>query len=60
MVLASGIGFAACVVGLLASYHANLPSGPTIVLAAGALYAVSLALSDAWGRLAPIRGRGEA
>ena len=28
--------------GLLVSYHANLPSGPAIVLVAGALYAVSV------------------
>jgi zinc/manganese transport system permease protein len=28
--------------GLLLSFHANLPSGPAIVLAAGALYAVSV------------------
>jgi zinc/manganese transport system permease protein len=28
--------------GLLISYHANLPSGPTIILVAGALYVVSL------------------
>lgn len=59
MVLATGIGFAASLVGLLTSYHANLPSGPAIVLAAGALYAVSLALSGSWARLAPMLGRGE-
>ena len=29
-------------VGLLVSYHANLPSGPAIVLAAGAVYVLSL------------------
>ena len=29
--------------GLLLSYHANLPSGPAIVLLAGAVYLVSLA-----------------
>ncbi len=28
--------------GLLVSYHANLPSGPTIILVAGALYALSV------------------
>lgn len=59
MVLATGIGFAASLVGLLTSYHANLPSGPAIVLAAGALYAVSLALSGSWARLAPMLGREE-
>ena len=30
--------------GLLVSYHANLPSGPAIILVAGALYAVSVAV----------------
>ena len=30
-------------VGLLVSYHADLPSGPAIILVAGALYALSLA-----------------
>ena len=29
-------------VGLVVSYHANLPSGPTIILTAGALYALSV------------------
>jgi len=28
--------------GLLVSYHANLPSGPAIILVAGALYAFSV------------------
>jgi zinc/manganese transport system permease protein len=28
--------------GLLLSYHRNLPSGPAIVMAAGALYGVSV------------------
>ena len=43
-VAAVGIGFAAGAVGLLMSYHLDLPSGPAIVLTAGALYAVSLAV----------------
>jgi zinc/manganese transport system permease protein len=29
-------------VGLLVSYHADLPSGPAIILVAGALYALSV------------------
>jgi zinc/manganese transport system permease protein len=60
MALASGIGLAASVAGLLASYHANLPSGPAIILAAGALFAASLAASSAWARLAPLFAREEA
>jgi zinc/manganese transport system permease protein len=40
--LAIAIGFASCVAGLLLSYHASLPSGPSIILSAGAVYAVSI------------------
>jgi zinc/manganese transport system permease protein len=35
--------------GLLVSYHANLPSGPTIILVAGALYALSVLLGPVGG-----------
>jgi zinc/manganese transport system permease protein len=35
--------------GLLVSYHANLPSGPAIILTAGALYAVSVAVGPVGG-----------
>jgi zinc/manganese transport system permease protein len=59
MALSSGIGLAASLAGLLASYHANLPSGPAIILAAGTLFAASLAASGAWARLAPLFARGE-
>jgi len=38
------IAFAASVSGLLLSYHANLPTGPAIVLLCGVLYLVSIAL----------------
>jgi zinc/manganese transport system permease protein len=41
-VLAVVIGFASCVAGLLLSYHASLPSGPAIILAAGVVYFVSV------------------
>ncbi len=37
--LASGIG------GLLASFHADVPAGPAIILAAGTVYLLSLALA---------------
>lgn len=40
--VAAGIGAVSAVAGLLISYHANFPSGPSIVLAAGVLYLVSL------------------
>ena len=39
---AVAIGFASCVAGLLLSYHAALPSGPAIILSAGAVYLVSV------------------
>jgi zinc/manganese transport system permease protein len=43
--MAFGSGF----VGLLLSYHLNAPSGPAIVLTAGAVYLVSIALGPRGG-----------
>jgi zinc/manganese transport system permease protein len=43
--LAIAIGFASSIVGLLLSYHASLPSGPAIILSAGAIYIVSVVAS---------------
>jgi zinc/manganese transport system permease protein len=40
--LAIVFGFVSCVSGLLMSYHASLPSGPSIILSAGAIYVVSM------------------
>jgi zinc/manganese transport system permease protein len=42
MALASAMGMLASYAGLVLSYHRNLPSGPAIVMAGGAIYAVSL------------------
>ena len=42
-VTSSAIALAAGYTGLLLSYHADLPSGPAIVLVAGGVYAVSVA-----------------
>ena len=42
--LASIMGAISGAVGLLLSYHANLPSGPAIVLVAGGIYLASLLL----------------
>ncbi|MBS3649537.1 metal ABC transporter permease [Pseudaminobacter sp. 19-2017] len=39
--LAVVIGIVSCLAGLLVSYHAALPSGPAVVLIAGAIYLVS-------------------
>jgi zinc/manganese transport system permease protein len=41
-VLAVCVGLGANAVGLLASYHFSIPSGPAIILAAGLSYAISL------------------
>jgi len=46
MVLASGFGMLSSYAGLLLSYHRNLPSGPAIVIVAGAIYGVSLLISN--------------
>ena len=43
--LAIAIGVASSIVGLLLSYHASLPSGPAIILSAGAIYFVSVVAS---------------
>ncbi|MCC6470122.1 MAG: metal ABC transporter permease [Alphaproteobacteria bacterium] len=40
--IAVGIAFGSGAVGLLVSYHANLPSGPAIVLTAGVAYVASV------------------
>jgi len=40
--LAVAIGAVSCVSGLLLSYHASLPSGPAIILSAGAIYIASI------------------
>lgn len=42
--LAAGIAAFSAWAGLLLSYHASLPSGPAIVLVAGGVYVLSLAL----------------
>lgn len=41
-VTATAIGFASGLTGLLISYHANVPSGPSIVLTVGAIYLASV------------------
>ena len=54
LALSAAFAFAASYVGLIVSFHAGLPSGPLIVLAAGGLYVVSLVFGRAGGAL---RGR---
>jgi zinc/manganese transport system permease protein len=38
------VAIAASIIGLLLSYHVSLPSGPAIILVAGAIYATSVVL----------------
>ena len=49
MLIATGIGMASGLCGLLLSFHAELPAGPAIILVAGAVYLVSLALGREGG-----------
>ena len=56
--VATAFGMAAALAGLLISYYANLPSGPAIVIAAGAIYGVSL-LTAGRIRLKPRSLRGQ-
>lgn len=42
LIVAFGVALCASVAGLLSSYHLGLPSGPAIILAAGAVYVVSM------------------
>jgi zinc/manganese transport system permease protein len=44
MVVATVFGFVACLTGLLVSYHESLPASPSIILAAGVLYGLSVLL----------------
>jgi zinc/manganese transport system permease protein len=59
-VVAVAIGMTSCVSGLLLSYHASLPSGPAIVLSAGAVYLTSIVAGSRGGlvmRLRPVAHR---
>jgi zinc/manganese transport system permease protein len=49
--VASAAALIASAVGLLLSYHASLPSGPAVILVAGALYAVSVIAGPVGGLL---------
>ena len=54
----STIAFGAGYAGLLLSYHANLPSGPAIILVAGGFYIVSVVAGprgSLWARFLPRR-----
>ncbi len=58
LVIAVAAGMASGYAGLIASYHAGVPAGPAIILAAGGFYLVSLAFGAEGGflrRLMPAR-----
>jgi zinc/manganese transport system permease protein len=49
--LSAAIGIVSGVTGLLLSFHAELPAGPAVILAAGCIYLLSLALGREGGLL---------
>jgi zinc/manganese transport system permease protein len=49
--IATLIGIASAFCGLLLSYHAELPSGPAIILTAGGAYFISMAIGREGGLL---------
>ena len=55
MILAAAMGAVSSYAGLLLSYHLNLPASPAIILAAGCLYVVSVAVGPLGGLLQAIR-----
>ncbi len=57
LLLATGIGIATSVVGLFASFHVNVPSGPTIVLSGAVTFAVVFGLTAATARRSLVRAR---
>ncbi|MBO9352988.1 metal ABC transporter permease [Bordetella petrii] len=60
IVLAGAFGVAAGIAGLLVSYHYNLPASPAIILAAGAIYLVSIACGPRGGLLHGLAAHGRA
>jgi zinc/manganese transport system permease protein len=54
-VLATTIGIVSGAVGLLLSFHLELPAGPAIILVAGAAYLTSLALGQEGGLIRLLR-----
>jgi zinc/manganese transport system permease protein len=51
IVIATVIGIASALCGLLLSYHAELPSGPAIILTAGGAYLISMVIGSEGGLL---------
>ncbi|MDY0309989.1 MAG: metal ABC transporter permease [Castellaniella sp.] len=55
MVLAAALGALASYVGLLVSYHADVPASPAIILAAGCIHFFSVAFGPHGGALLALR-----
>ena len=58
LLLSTATGMVAGYAGLLASYHSGVPTGPSIIVAAGVFYLFSLAFGAEGGfarRLIPAR-----
>jgi zinc/manganese transport system permease protein len=49
--VASATAVVASIIGLLLSYHLSVPSGPAVILVAGAFYAISVIIGPAGGLL---------
>jgi zinc/manganese transport system permease protein len=56
IVIAAASGAVSGYAGLLLSFHTGIPSGPAIILVAGALYVVSVLFGQAGAAAAPSRG----
>lgn len=60
LLIATGVGVASSVVGLYASFHAGIPSGPAIVLTGAGLFAVVALWSGVAARRTGARARRDA
>ena len=57
LLLAGGLGALSAYAGLVLSFHAGAPAGPSIILAAGGLYFISLGFGRAGGLINNLRPR---
>jgi zinc/manganese transport system permease protein len=57
VVIAAGFGLVSSYLGLVLSYQSGAPSGPLVILVAGVIYLISLALGPAGGLIRLLRPR---
>ena len=55
--ISAGFGLASAYLGLVLSYHTGAPSGPAVILMAGAFYFISMVLGPAGGLIRLLRPR---